>query len=79
MKELTFKEKFPEMAGKEKQLEEELLEMIGPDISSDPHVTREYRTDDFVRDQVNAHKRALRSRLSTYLHNQQPTLYSDKK
>ena len=66
------------MAGKEKQLEEELLALIGPDITADPHVTREYRTQDYVRDEVNNHKRALRSRLLTYLHNQQPTDYQDK-
>ncbi len=78
MKELTFKEKFPELAGKEKQLEEDLLALIGPDITSDPHVTRDYNAQDHLRDEVNAHKRALRSRLKTYLHNQQPINYTDK-
>ncbi len=78
MKELTFKQKFPEMAGKEKQLEEELLALIGPDIESDKHVTRDYNTADFVRDQVNAHKRALRSRVATYINGTQPTKHDEK-
>lgn len=66
------------MAGKEKQLEEELLALIGPDITADSHLTRDYNTQDFVRDEVNNHKRALRSRLTSYLHNQQPVAYDDK-
>lgn len=79
MKELTFKQKFPEMAGKEKQLEEELLALIGPDISSDAHLTRDYTRNDEVRDQVNHHKRALRSRIKTYIQDIQPTKHDEKK
>lgn len=78
MEELTFKQKFPEMAGKEKQLQEELLELIGPDIESDSHVTRDYSRDDYARDQVNAHKKAIRSRIESYLNNNQPVAHDEK-
>lgn len=79
MKELNFKEKFPELSDSQvKQLQRELLELIGPDIDSDPHVTRDYNRDDYARDQVNGHKKAIRSRLQTYLHDTQPTDHKDK-
>lgn len=79
MKELNFKEKFPELNDNQvKMLQRELLELIGPNIDSDSHLTRDYNREDYARDQVNQHKKAIRSRLQTYLHDEQPTPYNEK-
>lgn len=79
MNELKFKEKFPELNENQiKMLQRELLDLIGPNIDSDKHITRDYNREDYARDQVNSHKKAIRSRLSTYLHDEQPTAFDTK-
>lgn len=79
MKQLNFKQKFPELNDKQREwLERELLELIGPDITSDKHITRDYNLSDQIRDEVNSHKKALRSRLQTYINGKEAIDHNEK-